>query len=524
MNIELLTAQSICRSVERLVTSRGGFDLDASPLQRAICRVLDGSPLGELGAMPEVQRAFGGAMPQERPKEMAILAAIRSGKSLIAGATALKWSQTIDLAQLRPGEVARICIVSTSRDNAKVVYQHVAGSMQASPYLRTLLAEEPRNDVVLVRHPSGRHVEIMVVAGARAGSSLVARWLGGVVFDEFPRMNGEEDAVINWDDQRKAVLNRIRPGGGILDIGSPWAPFGPAYTMFVEHFGKPSRSLVVVKAPGYDMNPEWWTPERVAESKAEDPDAHITDCEANFSTPEESLFAGTEIDRSTRAEPLELPPLADHDYAAAMDPATRANAWSFVIGTREGPKKRIVLARQWIGSRADPLSSGEVLAQIGEECHRYGISYVETDQYYVDALDELARSPTYITRDGLVLPKRPVALVQPQLTEREKVELWLALRLRVSEGAVEFPPDPVFRADMQRVKRRATQTGVQIVLPRTSDGRHCDYAPATLLVLRRWLHDVEVPLPQPGSPAALMREQDAAKREAERRWGKRRRY
>lgn len=502
----------MCQSVERLVTAPGGFDLPASDVQLAFCRVLDGTPMGALAASAPVQRAFGGVVPcGPAPREMCIFSGVRSGKSLLAGAVAVKWSQTIDVWHLRHGETPRIAIVSTQMDNAKVVYGHIAGTMLASPFLRTLLVDEPKNEMIVVRHPTGRPVEIRVVAGARAGSTLVSRWLGGAIFDEFPRMVGSEEGVVNWDDQRKAVVQRILRGGGILDIGSPWAPFGPAYQLFVEHYGKPSPTLCVARSPAYDMNPAWWTPERCEEAKRADPDAYVTDVLAEFASLEESLFNGIEIDRATRElpEPFELPPQEDHGYVAAMDPATRSNSWTLVIATREGKFKRVVLARQWTGSKLEPLSPREVLATIAPILRRYRVESVWTDQYYVDALRDIARDCG-------------IRLVQVDMSEQEKVERWRALHVRVQIGEVELSRDPVFRADLQRVKRKTTQTGVSILLPRTADGRHCDYAPAFLLAMHRYLDDVAPAPVIPGSTEALRLEQERAKAEAVKRWGRRR--
>jgi len=142
MTVELAAAQFMCRSVERLITARGGFDLPASDVQLALCRVLDGAPMGALAASPAVLRAFGGVCPAgPAPREMCIFSGVRVGKSLLAGAVAIKWSQTIDVWHLRHGEIPRIAIVSTQMDNAKVVYGHIAGTMTASPFLRTLLVD-----------------------------------------------------------------------------------------------------------------------------------------------------------------------------------------------------------------------------------------------------------------------------------------------------------------------------------------------------------------------------------------------
>jgi hypothetical protein len=292
--------------------------------------------------------------------------------------------------------------------------------------------------------------------------------------------------------------------------------------MALEHFGSPTSSLVVVKAPAYDFNPFWWTRARCEEEKARDPDAYVTDCLAEFASIEESFFSAVELDRAAKRPERELAPVVGQSYAAAMDPATRSNAWTLVIATREGKKRRIVLARQWQGSRLDPLSSREVLSEIARLCSLYRVDTVMTDQYYVDALRDIAREAQWTEGDGRVV-RYPLRLAQSTFTTSELVERWKALRLRINDGDVELSPDPMFLADLRRVRKRVTQSGIAIQLPETSDGRHCDYAPAALLALSRYLDDVAVPDPPAGSPAALRREEEAAIQAAVAKWGRRRR-
>ena len=211
-------------SMEELLVHPLGFGLKtASIVQRAIMRVADGKPLGDLWGHPAVVRAFGGEEPQleGKPKEMAVLSAIRCGKSLMAACMAVHWTQVCAVEHLGPGEVPRVSIVSINKDLAEVIFGHVVGRVMASPALKGLVMGEPTTDTIVLRHPSGRPVEIKVVAGSRSGSTLVARWSAGAVFDEFPRMLGEGEAVVNWDDMRKAVLLRILPGSQVISIGSP---------------------------------------------------------------------------------------------------------------------------------------------------------------------------------------------------------------------------------------------------------------------------------------------------------------
>jgi hypothetical protein len=251
-------------TLERILSDPEFFGLTTiSPLQRAICRVLDGLPVGHLA--PEVAAAFGGPdavamLPRERPHEVVILAGIRCGKSLLSAACAVRAALTCDVSSLSVGDVPSVPILSYDKTTAKQTWLHIRNHIQASPTLSAMLIGEPTAEALTLRHPSGRPIEIRITAGSRAAGSLVARWLAGAIFDEAPRMLGVEDGVVNLDEARQAIAGRLLPGAQVIMPGSPWAPFGPVYKMVEEHFGKPSRTRVVVRAPNFVMNPRWWTP------------------------------------------------------------------------------------------------------------------------------------------------------------------------------------------------------------------------------------------------------------------------
>ena len=464
-------------TLEALLTHPEAFALGtASPVQRAICRIADGLPLGELATDPDVVRAIGdvAALPASRPAELLILSGIRTGKSLLAAALAVRAALTCDLSQLRPGETARVSVLSLTVDLGRVVFDHIAGTVAARPALRALMVGEPTSDSVALRHPSGREVEIKVVAGARAGASLVARWSAGAIFDEAPRMIGEEDGIVNFDDARRAVLGRLLPGAQLVAIGSPWAPRGPVYEAVQEHGGKPSARLVIVRAPAYVLNNVWWTRERCSALQAQDEQAFRTDVLALFADPETSLLSSAEIDRATRKGPLVLGREAGHTFLGAIDPATRGNAWTLVVATR---KRRadgryytaVVLAKQWQGSKTDPLDPDRVLAEIAALLKGYGLAAVWTDQLAADFVRSIA------SRHGLSVNVETVGATS-------KVAMFESLRMRLADDGLELPDDPMVRADLLSVRKRVTMNGLAIELPRTADGRHADYAPALALV------------------------------------------
>lgn len=471
-------------SLEWKLTDRLAFGLTtASNCQRAVCRIADGVELDELARDRAVIAGLGGTcdgLPTVRPLEMFLISGIRTAKSLTAACGAFHMATTCDVSSLRPGEIPRVSVVSLKKDNADVIMNHLVGSLQASPLLRPFLMGEPSDGGLMLRHPTGRPIEVCVVAGSRAGASLVSRWSAGCIFDEFPRMVGGDDGVVNWDDSRQAVLLRLLRGCQLWHIGSPWAPYGPAYEAVTEHHGKPTTQRVVFRAPAYDMNPVTWTPERVAEARAADPDAAKTDVDAEFATPEAAMFSLASVTACTRKFPLVIPPQPGHTYYAAMDPATRGNGWTLAIATRIEGKAVVVRAEEWIGSRDEPLDPADVLLEVAKILGPYSIRTVHSDQVMGDALIRLARDA------GLSLSQWTIPRVQ-------QAQKFLAIRTQMDLGKVDLPPVPHMRTDLLHIRKRVTPTGVTVDYPMTSDGRHCDFGPALMLVLTKALPEpVEV--------------------------------
>jgi len=486
-------------TLETLLTSPDYFALEkATPTQRAAFRAIEGRPLGELWRYQRVREAFRNVRPPEvKPFEFIWLAAIRGAKSLLASAAAFKMAMTVDCSDCLVSDEIRIPIVSVDKDKARQTWQHLAATMQARPKLARYLVKEPTLEgSVLVRRPDGRIVEILVTAGRRAGSSLVSRWLAGVVFDECARMQDAEDAVVNIEHNRQAVIGRIRPGGQIIYPSSPFQPDGPIYNWTTEFWGKPTQDLIVMRAPGKSVNPAYWTDERIEQLRRRDPIAYRTDYLAEFADSEYGAFSADDIDACMRQSDAALEPMPLHAYVATMDPATRSNAWTLMILTcteaPPKPKYSIVLARQWV-PRGEKLSPLTVLNEIADTIRPYGLDEVYTDQWSVDALSELA-STLQPAADG---SSRSISLTEENRTREDRYDAMKTLQLMVEDRRLEFPRDPVLKQDLVRVRRRVTAAGIKFVLPRSGDGhRHADYVPALELAM-----GVLPPPPAPAAPA-----------------------
>jgi hypothetical protein len=485
-------------SLEELFTQDFGVTTP-EPVQRAICRIADGKPLGNLWGHPEVMAAIGELPKGERfiPKTMVLLCAIRSGKSAMSGAAAVRNGLTCDTSVCGPGDVPRVPILSTHKDEAKATMDHLVGAFTTSPRLRPLLVKDPTVDTITFRHPTGRHVEIKVVAGSRAGTSLAARFLAGVIFDEAAKMVGGEEGVINLDDARHNVAGRLMRTDCASEWlpSSPWAPFGPVYELVTQHFGKPTRDMVVVRARGDMMNRRWWTPERIAELERTNPDAYQTDYLAEFADPDAALIAGVHIDAATRQAPLDLVPgeprLDPYEYAAEMDPATRGNGWTLVVTRRVGRKTQVCLAREWRGTKTAPLSSKRVLAEMAALLIPFRIANspdgrkrVGSDQAGIDLLRELGRDVgDEAARRGEELPA--LDIVEFPATRKSNNEGYVEMARRFELGEMEIPNVPNLVSDLRRLRKKVTQAGFYIDLPTTSDGRHCDFAPSLMRAAQR---------------------------------------
>lgn len=508
-------------SFEELVTSQDGFGLtNATPLQRAVCRVAEGRPLGDLKEHTDVLSALGVASSSlvpdivRPPDDLFLIAGIRTAKSTFAAAWAVWASQTVDISKLSAGEVPRFPIMSLSKDNAGVVVGHLLGALR-QPRLRHLrvpkdgagqwaeILKESSSDAIsslFIWSPDGRPMEICVVAGKRAGASVISRWLFGLVLDEAPRMLGADEAVVNYEDSKKGARGRLLEGANVWSIGSPYQPYGPVYDKVQESWGNPTEELFIFKARGPQMNPVWWTPGRCEKLKRTDPSAYQTDVEAEFADVVETLFTLETLKRCTRKEPLFLPYNQHADYAASMDPATRSNAWTLVIVMRQGNIKRVAYHQQWQGSPQEPLRPVNVLKEVKERLRIYHLDATYTDQWSADALRDIA--------EGLGF-----TLVIREWSDRERTNLFLSLAEEMKQGWWDLPPDRQIEKDLKLTKKKPNARGPTIQLTKTTDGRHCDYSPAIARAGAEWISDVTIEGPAPGSPEALQRKLDAIEQE-----------
>jgi hypothetical protein len=491
-------------SLETILTSREFFALEkATACQRAICRIAEGLALDELATDDDVRQMVGGREALDiltpgsfRPKEVDVLSGIRGGKSLFVAAHAFWSSQVVNLDSLRAGEVPRFPIVSINVKSAEATLGHLVGTLSSKPLLKPFLVGDPVDGSVYIRHSTGALIEVCVAAGARAGANLVSVWLCGLGIEELGRQAGEAQGfAVNFEAQLAAASGRVLDGGQILCVGSPWAPFGPAYERSSTCFGKPTPERVILKARGPQMNPEWWTPERCESLKRTNATSYVTDVCAEFCDPSTSALAQSDVRHAVRKDgPSVIPPTDGGFLAVGMDPASRGNDWTLVLvrsfqdrqDADQITRYEVMLARRWSGSTLSPLSPAEVLREIAQLLRPYFPNHrsrVFQDQASGDANRDLA------ARFGLEVVVRHVSagnrrddrLVNPNVVFRN--DMYEGMIAAFQQRVISTPDDKYFVNDLLAIQRVTTRLGVAYDLPKSADGRHCDFAPALALAL-----------------------------------------
>ena len=501
-------------SLETMFCHPGAFGMTtASNMQRAICRVCDGKPLGDLADDPVVQKCFGGyeaiaSLPAQPPLEFVLLAAIRCGKSLFTAALALYTALTIDLSGLPAmgaDEMPNVVVVSLDKYRAKVVMKFMMAVLnKKGGLLNDLLVRRPKptSESFIVRRLDGRLVEIIVAAGKRGGDNLVSRWTLVAIFDEAARMLGQADGVVNYEDQRSAVIERLRllrqhgAMARLVAVSSPWAARGPIYETVTEWFGKPSGELVVVRATGPDLCPPLWTPEAVEAARLARDGAYETDVLGLFADPENGWLSATEVEKAKRplgeekvdedGYPVGLPRELAVSYVAAMDPAVAGNAWSLIVvgrrpsetGDESDDSFFVALARQWQGTPQAPLKARRVFAEMALLLREYRCTEVHSDRWSSHALGEIAE---------LV----GITVTVSSDSSEQKNKAHTDFRTLLVDGRLELAPHRLLCADLLSKKKRLLPGGrVDYPAPVTRDGRHADFADAAVLAVARAGGDV----------------------------------
>lgn len=481
-------------TLEQLVTDAELGALPASDVQRALIRAADGRPID--GLLDEERCLYHfKCTPEElgerRPRYVIVRGGVRSGKSLIA-AIAMVLSALIctlrrpaekgeipspvdGLVGVRPGEFVRVIVVAPQKSLTRAAFTHAAALIQQSPKLRPLLVSDPLKESLSIRRPDGQVIEIQIVAAAGAGATLRSTWLAGVFFDEAD-FHKDGEAVVNLDDNFKAVKARLLPGAQAWLVSSPWCEDTSFDKLFAAAWGHPGRELGF-HADSRSMNPTLDREEEEAE-RARDPDNHAREYLAiPLTTNSSEYFPKDALEACiNRGRDVSLAPNG-FEHTAGADLGFRRN--SSAIAFARTARGKAVLA-YYLELRPKPkerLKPSAVCEAFAQDCHAYDAKTVLGDLWYADtAHEEFAKH-----RSRSHCDPTPWSVAYAEYDSKDQAETFAEFLRRMREGLLDLPDDPRLLNQIRGVKRVFKPGGVVGIKLPNQGAAHADVLQAVVL-------------------------------------------
>lgn len=447
-------------SLERLLCDPEMGKFPASPVQRALMRAVDGQVVFFQEPEDHEKRMlfhFGCAtLPNIRPRVVILRTGIRAAKSLISALGLLRSVLTCQfrrapeegeipgpdgLVGVREGELVRAAIVGPTLKHTEACFDHIVGTMRASPVLSTMLVKVLVTSVT-IRRPDGTHVRIERVAAASGGSNLRSTWLAGALFDEAD-FHGAEDAAVNLISQLHAARTRLLNGAQIWVVSSPWSDSTPFHKLFTDAFGKPSADTLAFHSNSRSMNP---TLSKVMEDaeRAKNPENAAREYDAiPLRTNSKRWFPEDCIEKSVnKNRQANLPYLRTLHYAGA-DWGFSKNSSAIGIGRWNADVGRAQLAfyQELQPTEEESLRPKVIVRTFLRHGMTYGCQTIRSDHYLASIREQEVAD--YLSEIPDAHLRRRVPADEPFDPNRDAVaELFTELRRRMQAGLIEIPNDP----------------------------------------------------------------------------------
>lgn len=238
-----------------------------SPVVAAIVDASEGSPVESLSD-DECAEIFH-LRPEEvplgdSPRIVVVNAGRQAGKtSSLLAPKCVHAAWTLPTPFLRPGQVARCVIISPSTDLSRAAFRYCKGIVESSQRISRNIVKvtsgnlaDVASEIIILRRPDGRLVEIVVGAadaGGTAARSATLLWCG---LDEaaFHRAeNGQENDQAIFD----AAMGTLRTvaGAQLWIVSTPWIEgHGLMEQLIRDHWGHAGSSvLVAARVSSYQL-------------------------------------------------------------------------------------------------------------------------------------------------------------------------------------------------------------------------------------------------------------------------------
>jgi hypothetical protein len=414
-----------------------------SEAQETALRALYGLPLSD-SQLEIYCRATGRASYEPREhRECMFICGRRSGKSSRIAANVAVYEACFRKHVLATGERGHVVVLAATKKQAAIVYSYILARLESSPYLRRMLAADPKVEEVELTN----RISIMVqTANFRScrGLSIVTAIADELAF---------------WLDDASAsnpaieVLKAIRPGmanfpnAKLIKISSPFAKSGVVWEDWRDREKHPH--MLTWKLGTRQMNPSL-DPAFLDEEEKRDPESFEREYNAEFYESASAFLPADAVEASVARGRTELPPQESVHYTASLDAAFRGDAFAFGIVHSNGEKVIQDLVRSWRGTRSTPVSLARTLAEITESLKRYNVRKIYGDSFCSEPIRQSLKA-------------QGIEFVQATTLGARAAGIWNSLRTLIMGGRAELLDDSETISELKKLELVVTSAGNQRV-------------------------------------------------------------
>lgn len=265
-----------------------------------------------------------------------------------------------------------------------------------------------------------------------------------------------------------------------------WKAGTGGYKLPLEDQGEFEDSLVLQASTAAMENPRI-TRKRLMKLQQEDPDAFVRESLARFVTaisgflPPELVTNATQVHIKERSKSMNEKGATIPMYIGAMDPAFRHDSFAFSIFHMEtdGTVVQDVL-RTWTPDKKlkVTLDPQIIIAEIAELVRQWSLTFVFSDQYQLEALQQLAQQHGF-------------TIIGNDFTGKSKAKMYGSLIQLLRTGKLKLLDIPVIYQQLTQLQKKLNAMGgVSIAAP---NGRHDDVASVIALGCTAALQAYPVP-------------------------------
>lgn len=357
--------------------------------------------------------------PPGRPKELWIIAGRRAGKDSVASGIAAHTGASFKPdGRLRPGERALVACLAVDRAQAATVLNYTRSYFERVPALKALVEHETADGFEL-----SNSVDIAIVTNDYR--SIRGRTILCAILDEVGFWRDEHSSSPDTE-----VFRAIRPGMATLaesmlvGITSPHRRAGLAYDRWSKHFGRDSKSVLVVQAESRMLNPTL-DQAIVDDALEEDRAAALADYFAQWRDDLASYIQRELIEAAVDVGVTVRPPEAGRAYMSWVDASSgAADSFAAAVCHAEG---RDLIVLDCLVEVPAPFNTADATAQVASVLKSYGLRSTTGDDY--------ARGwvVAEFARHGIRFEPRPSAMNRSTLY-LETLPLFSAGRVRLLDS------------------------------------------------------------------------------------------